>query len=133
MCLNIKFLVICLIVYAIFQIFQVYSSFVTVFITYADYYDVKIKRLTVFHIIGLTTSSVLLISGAVKLKANFLIGALIYLFYKLGFIVWHFEAFYNISFGCRESAKESSCDPNRLSIIYKHILITGLLTYSLIT
>ena len=129
MCLNIRFLVICLIIYATFQFYQVYSSFVTVFINYADYFDMSIKRLTVFHIVGLITSSVLLIIGAVKFKAICLIGALIYLLYKFGFIIWHFESFYNITFGCNESAKDSSCDPGRLSIIYQHLLITGLIAF----
>lgn len=125
MCLNRKFLVTSLIIYAVFQFYQVYSSFVTVFIDYKDHFNLNIKLLTAFHEVGLITSSVLLIVGALKSKTNLLFGALIYLLYKFGFIIWHIGGFYDITIGCRESFKSSSCDPNRLSIIYLHIFISG--------
>lgn len=125
MCLNRKFLVISLIVYAVFQLYQVYSSFLKVFLDYKDHFNFDIKLLTVFHIVGLIISSVLLIVGALKSKTNLLLGALIYLLYKFGFIIWHIGGFYDITIGCRESISASSCDPNRLSIIYLHIFISG--------
>lgn len=122
MCLNVKFLVICLIVYAIFQIYQICSSFATVFITEGDYYNKNKKYLTAFHITGMAISSVLLVAGALKLKANYLIGALAYLLYKLGFIIWHLDGFYRVTFGCDAKV---NCPSNRLPIIYQHFLIAG--------
>lgn len=120
MSLSRSLLVISLIAFAIFQFYQVYSSFVTVFIDYIHYYSNKIKILTGFNIVGLTTSSTLLIVGAIRSKANLLLIALIYLFYKVGFFFWYLKDFYYITIGC-----EGSCDSNRLWIAYQHIAVFG--------
>lgn len=96
-----------------------------VFINYPEY-NKNNQNLTVFNIVGLAISSILLLVGSLKLKANLLIGALIYLFYKLGFIIWYLESFYKITLGCDDSVKE--CGSNRLLAIYHHIMITGLFT-----
>lgn len=126
MCLSRNFLVICLIVYAIFQFYQVYSTFNNVFVDYKNHYinNDKIKVLSVFNIIGLTTSSILLLVGALKSKPNFLIAALAYPFYKVGFFFYYLEEFYALTLGCEQSA-EVTCDPNRLIVFYQHVLIFG--------
>lgn len=123
MCLNRKFLVISLICYAVFQLFQVGSSCYTVFFAYE--HGLNIQLLAVFHVIVFTTSSVLLVLGALKSKANLLIIALAFLFYKVGFVIWHFGKFYELTFGCVDHGDDSSCDPNRLYIVYKHFFVTG--------
>lgn len=124
MCLNKRFLVVCLIVYAMFQFYQAFSSFIFVFFESSEYYGADIRALTRFQIIGLITSSICLIIGALKPKVNLLIAGLCYLLYKVGFILWHFKAFYEITLDCRDT-NQSSCDPNRLKVIYQHILISG--------
>lgn len=124
MCLNRKFLATSLIVYAVFQLFQAGSSFYTVFVAYE--HGLHIKFLVVFHLIAFTTSSVLLIWGASRAKPKLLFGALLFLFYKIGFAVWHFRKFYDLTFGCVDNGDDSSCDPNRLSIVYKHFFVSGM-------
>lgn len=126
MCLNRQFLVVSLVIYSTFQFYQVCSSVFTVFYEYKDHFTLSIKFLTAFHVVGLTISSVLLIVGALRSKTKLLFGGLIYLLYKLGFILWHIGGFYDITIGCRESFKADSCDPNRLSIIYLHIFVSGM-------
>lgn len=120
MCLSRKFIVISLIIYAIYQFYQVYSSVKDVFVDYNHHYSKHIKFLAAFHIVGLMSSSILMIFGALKLKANLLIAALTFLLYKVGFIIWHFKSVYDITLGC-----EGSCDPSRLFKLYKHLLISG--------
>lgn len=123
MCLNRKFLVISLIVYAVFQLYQAGSSFYTVFVAYE--HGLNIKFLAIYHVIAFTTSSALLILGASRSNANLLIGALVFLFYKIGFAVWHFGRFYELTFGCVDKGEDSSCDPNRLYVVYTHFFVTG--------
>lgn len=124
MCLDRRFLVICLIGFAGFQFYQIYSSINLVFIQNHQNDNYNIKLLTGFHAVGLLTSSILLIVGSLKSKPNLLVGALGFLFYKVGFIVWHAKNFYDITFACRDS-QQTPCDPNRLSIIYVHFLVSG--------
>lgn len=114
------FVVICLIAYALFQFYQVYSSFTLVFVDYRHYYSLNVKILTGINVIGMTLSSVLLIIGALKSKANLLLLALIYLIFKVGFFVWYLRAFYNITIGC-----DGVCDPQRLWVVYKHLAVFG--------
>jgi hypothetical protein len=116
------FLVVCLIIYAVFQFYQSYSSFVTVFIEYKHHFEMKIKFLTGFNIFGMTTSSILLIVGGIKLKQNLLLSALPYLIYKVGFFFWHLRKAYDLTIGCEET-RESFCDPKRLVKFYLHLLI----------
>lgn len=123
MCLNRRFLVVCLIVYAMFQFYQAFSSLVFVFFESREYYGVEIKTLTSFQIVGLCFSSICLILGSLKSKVNLLIAGLCYLLYKVGFIIWHFKAFYEIALDCRDT-NQSPCDPNRLKVIYQHIAIS---------
>lgn len=118
-----SFQVFCLIVYAVFQFYQGYSSFVTVFIEYKNYFEVQIKVLTAYHICGLVASSVFLIYGGLKLKANFLLIALPYLFYKVGFFFWHLPKAYDLTIGCKETNSHEFCDPQRLMKFYQHIFI----------
>lgn len=120
MSISRSLLVSSLIAFAIFQFYQVHSSFVTVFVDYRHHYSNEIKVLTVFNIVGLTISSTLLIVGAIKSKANLLLLALIYLFYKVGFFFWYLRDFYNITIGC-----EGFCDSNRLWVAYQHIAVFG--------
>lgn len=115
-----RLVVICLIAYAPFQFYQVYSSFTVVFVDYGHYYSLNVKILTGINVIGMTLSSVLLIIGALKSKANLLLLALIYLIFKVGFIVWYLGDFYNITVGC-----DGVCDPQRLWVVYKHLAVFG--------
>lgn len=118
-----SFQVSCLIVYAFFQFYQGYSSFVTVFVEYKHHFELKIKVLTAYHICGLVTSSVLLIYGGLKLKANLLLCSLPYLFYKVGFFFWHLRKVYDLTIGCEETNSHEFCDPQRLMKFYQHIFI----------
>lgn len=104
-----------------FQFYQALSSFIFVFVESSEFYGASIKALTRFQIVGLIISSLCLIIGAIKSKVNLLIAGLCYLLYKVGFILWHFNAFYEITLNCRDT----NCDPNRLKVIYQHILISG--------
>ena len=112
----------CLIIYAVFQFYQACSSFMVVFIEYKSYFDLKIKLLTVFHIVGLSFSSICLILGSIKLNINLIASACLYLFYKVGFFFWHLQKTYNITIGCEET-REAFCDPERLWRFYQHILL----------
>lgn len=115
-----RLVVICLIAYALFQFYQVYSSFTLVFVDYGHYYSPNVKILTGINVVGMTLSSVLLIIGALKSKANLLLLALIYLIFKVGFFVWYLRDFYNITIGC-----DGVCDPQRLWVAYKHLAVFG--------
>ena len=114
----------CLIIYAIFQFYQACSSFMVVFIEYKSYFDLNIKLLTVFHIVGLCSSSTCLILGSIKLNVKLIASAMLYLLYKVGFFFWHLQKTYNITIGCVED-RESFCDPERLTRFYQHILLFG--------
>lgn len=112
--------VVCLLVYAVFQFYQAYSAFSAVFIEYKHHFELKIKFLTAFHILGMLSSSVLLIFGSIKLKVKFIASALPYLIYKVGFFFWHLRKAYDITIGCEET-RDSYCDPSRLLRFYQHI------------
>lgn len=115
-----RLVVICLIAYALFQFYQVYSSITVVFVDYGHYYSLNVKILTGINVIGMTLSSVLLIIGALKSKANLLLLALIYLIFKVGFFVYYLRDVYKITIGC-----DGVCDPQRLWVVYKHLAVFG--------
>src|SRR5690349_25032102 len=101
---------VCLIIYAMFQFYQAFSSFMFVFYESGDHYGSDIKHLTRFQVVGCVVSSVCLIVGATKSNIQFLIAGLCYLLYKIGFIIWHFNKFYELTLDCRETS-QTPCDP----------------------
>jgi hypothetical protein len=116
------FHVVCLLIYAGFQFYQAYSSSSAVFVEYKDHFNLNIKFLTAFHVVGLTVSSVLLILGSIKLRVKLIASAIPYLIYKVGFFFWHLPKAYDITIGCEET-NDSYCDPHRLFRFYQHILL----------
>jgi hypothetical protein len=118
-----KFVIVCFIVFALWQCYQMYSSIITVFIN-ENSYEFDIKVLTLFNFFGCLISSICLVFGAIFASSDLLFVALCYLFYKLGFILWHVSTVLEITIGC-DDRNSSDCDPNRLWQFYKHFLITG--------
>lgn len=121
MCLR-KFHIFCLIIYSFFQFYQIFSSLKLVFFDHQSYYAEKfgIQCLVIFHAFGMLTSSLFLIIGSLKSNIKLLLVAILYLIYKFCFMIWQFFGALKAIADC--NPKEFECDPNRLFMLYKHIL-----------